>query len=62
MIDITALSSALNKIVSILEKQEERLSKLETQLEKPLQVEEKSTYKKPYNPWFAKMQPKYQLL
>lgn len=62
MIDITALSSALNKIVSVLEKQEKRLSKLETQLEKPLQVEEKSTYKKPYNPWFAKMQPKYQLL
>lgn len=62
MMDITLLISTLNKIISVLEKQEERLSQLESQLAEPLQVEEKPAYKKPYNPWFAKMQPKYQLL
>lgn len=62
IVDITLLSSTLNKMVSILEKQEERITKVESQLSEPLQVEEKPAYKKPYNPWFAKMQPKYQLL
>ena len=62
IVDITFLSSTLNKMVSILEKQEERITKVESQLSEPLQVEEKPVYKKPYNPWFAKMQPKYQLL
>lgn len=37
-----------------------RLSKLEETKEQTLQIE--TTYKKPYNPWFAKMQPKYKLL
>lgn len=62
IVDITLLSSTLNKMVSILEKQEERITKVESQLQESKQIEEKSTYKKPYNPWFAKMQPKYQLL
>ena len=62
IVDITLLSSTLNKMVSILEKQEERITKVESHLSEPLQVEEKPAYKKPYNPWFAKMQPKYQLL
>ena len=63
MIDISTLSSALNKMVSILERQEERLSKVESKLEEQKQIEEqKPKYSKPYNPWFAKMQPKYTLL
>ncbi len=62
IVDIVLLSSTLNKMVSILEKQEERITKAESQLQESKQIEEKSTYKKPYNPWFAKMQPKYQLL
>lgn len=62
IVDIALLSSTLNKMVSILEKQEERITKVESQLQESKQIEEKSTYKKPYNPWFAKMQPKYQLL
>lgn len=62
IVDITLLSSTLNKMVSILDKQEERITKVESQLQESKQIEEKSTYKKPYNPWFAKMQPKYQLL
>ncbi len=37
-----------------------RLTKLEEQSEHQSQIE--TTYKKPYNPWFAKMQPKYKLL
>lgn len=55
IVDITLLSSTLNKMVSILEKQEERITKVESQLQESKQIEEKSTYKKPYNPWFAKM-------
>lgn len=62
MIDITTVSSALNKMMSILEKQDERLSNVESQLQDQKQIEEKPQYKKPYNPWFAKMNPKYQLL
>lgn len=62
IVDITLLSSTLNKMVSILEKQEERITKVEFQLQESKQIEEKPLYKKPYNPWFAKMQPKYQLL
>lgn len=63
MIDITTVSTALNKMVSILEKQDERLSKVESKLEEQKQIEDlKLRYKKPYNPWFAKMQPKYTLL
>ncbi len=62
MIDITTVSSSLNKMMSILEKQDERLSNVEFQLQDQKQIEEKPRYKKPYNPWFAKMNPKYQLL
>ncbi len=57
IVDVSAISSAINNMVSILEKQEKRLSEVEAK-----QLEEKPKYKKPYNPWFAKMQPKYTLL
>ena len=46
IVDITLLSSTLNKMVSILEKQEERITKVESQLSEPLQVEEKPAYKR----------------
>lgn len=62
LIDSTLLSSTLNKLSLILDNQEERISKLESQLTTLKQIEEKPKYRKPYNPWFAKMQPKYQLL
>lgn len=62
IVDVSAISSALNNMVSILEKQEKRLSEVESKLEETKQLEEKPKYKKPYNPWFAKMQPKYNLL
>ena len=62
IVDVSAISSAINNMVSILERQEKRLSEVESQLDKTKQLEEKSKYKKPYNPWFAKMQPKYTLL
>lgn len=61
LIDITTLSSTLNKMVTILEKQENRITNIESKLEKPVQIEEKPKYRKPYNPWFAKMHPKYKL-
>lgn len=62
IVDVSTISSALNNMVSILEKQEKRLSEVESKLEETKQLEEKPKYKKPYNPWFAKMQPKYNLL
>lgn len=62
IVDVSAISSAINNMVSILEKQENRLSEVESKLNETKQLEEKPKYKKPYNPWFAKMQPKYTLL
>lgn len=62
IVDVSAISSAINNMVSILERQEKRLSEVELKLDETKQLEEKPKYKKPYNPWFAKMQPKYNLL
>lgn len=46
------------KLVELLTSMDNRLSKLEEQSKSAIET----TYKKPYNPWFAKMQPKYKLL
>lgn len=48
------------ELITTLTSINERLSKLEEKQETIPQLE--SSYKKPYNPWFAKMQPKYKLL
>lgn len=56
----TTLLSSLNVLVESITSINTRLSKLEETKEQILQIE--TTYKKPYNPWFAKMQPKYKLL
>jgi len=61
---INALINALNSISESMTNMKNdintRLTKLEEQSEQQPQIE--TTYKKPYNPWFAKMQPKYKLL
>lgn len=50
------------KLIELLTSMDNRLSKLEeAQTNQQTQVIE-TTYKKPYNPWFTKMQPKYKLL
>lgn len=49
-----------DKLVELLTSMDNRLSKLEEQTEFQPAIE--TTYKKPYNPWFAKMQQKYKLL
>ncbi len=54
------LASAIENMNMTLNSINTRLTKLEEQSEQQPQVE--TTYKKPYNPWFAKMQPKYKLL
>lgn len=54
------LLSSLNSIIENINTISIRLSKLEENQEIAPQIE--VTYKKPYNPWFAKMQPKYKLL
>lgn len=51
-----AMNIALKPIYEKIDKLEESQSKQETQ------PAIETTYKKPYNPWFAKMQPKYKLL
>lgn len=62
LLDMSVLTSTLNNLTNILKEQNDRLSNIESKLKEPMQLEEKPKYKKPYNPWFAKMQPKYQLL
>jgi len=54
------LSSVIENINTTLTSINTRLTKLEEQSEQQSQIE--TTYKKPYNPWFAKMQPKYKFL
>ena len=62
LLDMSVLTSTLNNLTNILKEQNDRLSNVESKLKEPTQLEERPKHKKPYNPWFAKMQPKYQLL
>lgn len=48
------------KLIELLTSMDNRLSKLEEQAQSQPAIE--TIYKKPYNPWFAKMQKKYKLL
>lgn len=57
MINENTIVSQLSEVLSSINA---RLSKLEETKEQTHQIE--TTYKKPYNPWFTKMQPKYKLL
>ena len=54
------LASAIENISIAITTMNNRLAKLEEQTQSQSAIE--SIYKKPYNPWFAKMQPKYKLL
>ena len=57
---VNALNSLVDKLNAMRIETNNRLTKLEeTQSQLTLPTSE---YKKPYNPWFAKMQPKYKLL
>lgn len=53
-----------NKLIELLSSINKRLTILEENQAKEQfqQPSIETTYKKPYNPWFAKMQPKYKLL
>jgi len=57
---INALNSISESMTNMKNDINDRLTKLEEQTQSQPAIE--STYKKPYNPWFAKMQPKYKLL
>lgn len=57
---ITALNTISKSMIEMKTDINNRLSKLEEQAQFQPAIE--STYKKPYNPWFAKMQKKYKLL
>ena len=57
------LITAIENINTILSSMNDRLIILEeNQSKQETQPAIETTYKKPYNPWFAKMQPKYKLL
>ena len=56
----TTLLSSLNVLVESITSINTKLLKLEEVKNQTLQIE--TAYKKPYNPWFAKMQLKYKLL
>ena len=63
IMDMSRMTTILNKFVDVIEKQERRLSKIEKQLSvQQEQLNKLTTYKKPNNPWFVKMHPKYKLL
>lgn len=53
-------NSTDEKLIELLTSMDNRLSKLEEQTQSKSVIE--TTYKKPYNPWFTKMQKKYKLL
>ncbi len=57
---INALNSISESMTNMKDDINTRLTKLEEQSEQQSQIG--TTCKKPYNPWFAKMQPKYKLL
>lgn len=54
------LANAIENMNITLVSMNDRLTKLEEQTQSQPVLE--TSYKKPYNPWFAKMQPKYKLL
>lgn len=58
----TSFVKALNSIAESVNSMNSRLSYLEETQAQTLQELPDNKYKKPYNPWFAKMQPKYKLL
>lgn len=63
IMDMSRMTTILNKFVDVIEKQERRLSKIEKQLSvQQEQLNKLTIYKKPNNPWFVKMHPKYKLL
>lgn len=59
---VTSFVKALNSIVKSINSMNERLSHLEKSQNQTILELSDNKYKKPYNPWFAKMQPKYELL
>ena len=66
-LDVQPVLDAMNKLADTVDSTmvlfNERLSKLEKSTQDKIKDKpELPTYKKPYNPWFAKMQPKYKLL
>lgn len=65
IINTDKLSNVIDNMNNTLSSINTRLTKLEeqSQAQQPaIEAIETITYKKPYNPWFAKMQPKYKLL
>lgn len=58
---VRALSSITESMLDMKSNMENRLSQMEEKLENQKCIED-SRSKKPYNPWFAKMNPKYKLL
>ncbi len=54
---ITSMTQAITTLTANMSTMQQDMQELKQQ-----QPQIETTYKKPYNPWFAKMQPKYKLL
>ena len=63
ILDFTCVTHTLNQLMNVFQKYENQICKIEKQLAvQQKQLNRLTTHKKPYNPWFSKMSPKYKLL
>ena len=63
IMDFTCVTHTLNQFMNIFQEYEKHICKIEKQLAvQQKQLNRLTTHKKPYNPWFSKMSPKYKLL
>lgn len=63
IMDFTCVTHTLNQFMNVFQEYEKHICKIEKQLAvQREQINKLTTYKKPYNPWFSKMNPKYKLL
>ena len=63
IMDFTCVTHTLNQFMNVFQEYEKHICKIEKQLAvQQKQLNRLTTHKKPYNPWFSKMSPKYKLL
>lgn len=63
ILDFTCVTHTLNQLMNVFQKYENQICKIEKQLAmQQKQLNRLTMHKKPYNPWFFKMSPKYKLL
>lgn len=63
-IDMTPITDAISSITHTITTLTDNMTKMQQDIQELKQSQPviENTYRKPYNPWFVKMQPKYKLL